>query len=235
MIALFKARFGTPTNDYGSGTEEEIMLALEMGKKVMLYCWNPSGDLSVEEKDGLEKIEALKRRLGGKVLYKSYTDASNLRSMLDFDLAMLLGELRAKSAAAGKPQLSLLCGDGARVGGLVSEFESAEEERVLAQRRVDYCIKCIEEVNPEAYSRCRRLRDVQSLQRPSDWAKTGEEIDRILGDVSYEALVSEGSRPRMATYGELKEELDAASRIAKDARLRLVEAMRDEVKADIGI
>ena len=124
---------------------------------------------------------------------------------------------------------------GARVGGLVSEFESAEEERVLAQRRVDYCIKCIEEVNPEAYSRYRGLRDIQSLQRPSDWAKTGKEIDRILGDVSYEALVSEGSRPRMATYGELKEELDAASRIAKDARLRLVEAMRDEVKADIGI
>ena len=144
VIALFKARFGTPTNDYGSGTEEEIMLALEMGKKVMLYCWNPSGDLSVEEKDGLEKIEALKRRLRGKVLYKSYTDASNLRSMLDFDLAMLLGELRAKSAAAGKPKLSLFCGDGALLVDRLVMLGTGVDEIADVEARARAVLDCLE-------------------------------------------------------------------------------------------
>ena len=36
-IAVLWTRFGTPTEKYGSGTEEEISLMIESGKQVFLY------------------------------------------------------------------------------------------------------------------------------------------------------------------------------------------------------
>ena len=36
-IAIFWTRFGTPTDDYNSGTEEEIDLLMKNGKQVFLY------------------------------------------------------------------------------------------------------------------------------------------------------------------------------------------------------
>ena len=36
-IAMFWSRFGTPTNGYGSGTEEEIGIMLDNKKQVFMY------------------------------------------------------------------------------------------------------------------------------------------------------------------------------------------------------
>ena len=36
-LGVFWTRFGTPTENYGSGTEEEIERMLSMGKQVFLY------------------------------------------------------------------------------------------------------------------------------------------------------------------------------------------------------
>ena len=37
VLGVFWTRFGTPTENYGSGTEEEIERMLDMGKQVFLY------------------------------------------------------------------------------------------------------------------------------------------------------------------------------------------------------
>ena len=36
-VAIMWGRFGTPTDEYGSGTEEEIEIMLSQGKQVFLY------------------------------------------------------------------------------------------------------------------------------------------------------------------------------------------------------
>ena len=36
-IAVFGTRFGTPTDEYGSGSEEEIEIMLKEGKQVFMY------------------------------------------------------------------------------------------------------------------------------------------------------------------------------------------------------
>ena len=36
-VAIFWTRFGTPTDEYGSGTEEEIEIMLQSGKQVFMY------------------------------------------------------------------------------------------------------------------------------------------------------------------------------------------------------
>ena len=37
LVGIFWTRFGTPTEKYGSGTEEEINIMLDAGKPVILY------------------------------------------------------------------------------------------------------------------------------------------------------------------------------------------------------
>ena len=36
-VAIFWTRFGSPTDEYGSGTEEEIEIMLQSGKQVFMY------------------------------------------------------------------------------------------------------------------------------------------------------------------------------------------------------
>jgi len=36
-VAIFKTRFGTPTDKYGSGSEEEVEIMLNAGRQVFLY------------------------------------------------------------------------------------------------------------------------------------------------------------------------------------------------------
>lgn len=106
VIAIFKQRYGSPTSDYGSGTEEEIMLALKTGKRVMLYCWEPMGGF-IDEIE-IEKINDLKRRLGKSVLYKSFSNCDDLREKMNYELAKLIGALREESSRIGIPALSLM-------------------------------------------------------------------------------------------------------------------------------
>ena len=63
ILAIFRERFGTPTSQYGSGTEEEIMLGLEMGKTVLVYFWEPGIGFVPKDAAQFSKISDLKKRL----------------------------------------------------------------------------------------------------------------------------------------------------------------------------
>ena len=58
LVAVFRMRMGSPTNDYISGTVEEISKFIEKGKKVLLYYYN--GLIEQSEIDSSEKIEQYK-------------------------------------------------------------------------------------------------------------------------------------------------------------------------------
>lgn len=64
ILAIFKERFGTPTSQYGSGTEEEIMLGLEMGKTVLVYFWEPENGFVPRDSAQFAKIAELSEYCG---------------------------------------------------------------------------------------------------------------------------------------------------------------------------
>lgn len=68
-IAIFWTRFGTPTDDYGSGTEEEIDLLLKNKKQVFLYFLDkpvpPSITDSPEYIESRKKITLLREKYDG--------------------------------------------------------------------------------------------------------------------------------------------------------------------------
>ena len=57
-LGVFWTRFGTPTESYGSGTEEEIERMLSMGKQVFLYFLDKPVHLSKFYPEQYKKIQA---------------------------------------------------------------------------------------------------------------------------------------------------------------------------------
>ena len=61
-VALFWTKFGTPTDKYGSGTEEEIEEMLSAGKQVFTYFLNMSVDPSTIDMEQYERVKSFKKR-----------------------------------------------------------------------------------------------------------------------------------------------------------------------------
>lgn len=77
-VAVFWTRFGTPTNEYGSGTEEEIEIMLNAGKQVFLYfCEKPIAPSEMDS-EGYKKVQDLKQKYNG--IYFSYYTAEEFES-----------------------------------------------------------------------------------------------------------------------------------------------------------
>lgn len=79
FIGILWKRYGTSTENYGSGTEQEFENALKSGSKVMFYFSNVP--VSPEEiiPEEFEKILKFKEKISDKGLYYEYN------SMLDFE------------------------------------------------------------------------------------------------------------------------------------------------------
>lgn len=117
VVAFFRGKLGTPTQLYESGTVEEIERALEAGKHVAVYFWEPADPDSSEPGSTVERdrIEAYRRSLGGRLLYKSYRGLEDLRSRLRFDLTSLAHDLENTAARSARPRLSLRCVEGSEL------------------------------------------------------------------------------------------------------------------------
>ena len=72
-VALLWTRFGTPTDQYGSGTEEEIEIMLEAGKQVFLYFSERPVSPSEMDSEGYAKVQALKQKYRNRGIYFSYS------------------------------------------------------------------------------------------------------------------------------------------------------------------
>lgn len=72
-VAVFWTRFGTPTDRYGSGTEEEIDIMLNSGKQVFMYfAEKPISPSSLDVKQ-YEKIKEFKEKYKDKGIYFTYS------------------------------------------------------------------------------------------------------------------------------------------------------------------
>ena len=80
-VAIFWTRFGTPTDKYGSGTEEEIELMLKNKKQVFMYfCDKPIAPSLVDEK-GRKKVQAFRKKYESRGLYYQYSTNEDFSQM----------------------------------------------------------------------------------------------------------------------------------------------------------
>lgn len=72
-VAVFWTRFGTPTDKYGSGTEEEIEEMIKSSKQVFLYFSDKPISPSAIDKEQYSKVTNFRNKYKDKGIYWSYT------------------------------------------------------------------------------------------------------------------------------------------------------------------
>lgn len=81
-IAIFWTRFGTTTDEFESGTEEEITRLIEQNKQVFLYFSQIPVQPNKIDLEQYKKIENFKNQYSDKGLYYEYNDIDEFKDVL---------------------------------------------------------------------------------------------------------------------------------------------------------
>lgn len=102
-VALFWTKFGTPTDKYGSGTEEEIEEMLAAGKQVFMYFFDKPVNPSSVDINQYKKVEEFKEKYRDRGIYFIVKDENELRQQLTNHLAMYFLPLVMKDKGEHMP------------------------------------------------------------------------------------------------------------------------------------
>lgn len=87
-IAIMWTKFGTPTEDYGSGTEEEIENMLASKKQVFMYFSQRPITPDKLNNDEYEKVKAFKEKYKDRGVYYTYASNEELESLVFAHLSL---------------------------------------------------------------------------------------------------------------------------------------------------
>lgn len=107
-VAIFWTRFGTPTDNYKSGSEEEIDLMLKDGKQVFLYfCEKPVKPGYDNEQ--YQRVQAYKTKYASKGIYSVYSSNEEFKELFNAHLTQHFLTVKKLDAIRSetRPQLSL--------------------------------------------------------------------------------------------------------------------------------
>ena len=99
-IAVFWSRVGTPTQEYDSGSVEEVERLARRGAKVMLY--RSSQPIPPEKLDTrqYERLTELMHQYKERGLIGQFADINDLKEMVNKDLSLLLGREKTQDTVA---------------------------------------------------------------------------------------------------------------------------------------
>lgn len=108
-VAVFWTKFGSPTDKYGSGTEEEIELMLAAGKQIFMYFSDKPISPSQNDYKGFQKIKEFRDKYKDKGIYSTYTTNEEFQNIFFAHLSKyFLSEQRVSEIQAARhPILSL--------------------------------------------------------------------------------------------------------------------------------
>lgn len=142
-VALLGVRFGTPTDNYGSGTEEEIENMLAQDKQVFMYFIERNVDPSKIDIEQYDKVRKFKEKYAEKGIYSTVKTAEELKIKFLNALTMYFMKLVAPNINEVEPKkaplLNVLSVDVKN--GVLSlghsnlkniEFVNGKKEKILA-------------------------------------------------------------------------------------------------------
>ena len=87
-VVIFWTKFGTPTDKYGSGTEEEIEEMLSSNKQVFMYFLDAPINPSNVDMEQYKKVQAFKEKYKDRGIYFIVKDEHELRQLFTNYLGM---------------------------------------------------------------------------------------------------------------------------------------------------
>jgi hypothetical protein len=92
LIGVFWTRFGTPTKDYDSGTEEEIEEHIKTGKPTMLYFSSQPVVPGSYDQEQFEKVQAFKEKCENKGIFEQYSSIEEFQKKLSDHIQIKINE-----------------------------------------------------------------------------------------------------------------------------------------------
>lgn len=122
-VAIFWTRFGSPTDEYGSGTEEEIDIMLQSGKQVFMYFSDKPVSPSQMNGEGYEKIKAFREKYKDRGIYFTYSSNEEFKKLFFAHLSKyFLADKKVKEyESAHRSELKLM---GINESGKLEEMAS---------------------------------------------------------------------------------------------------------------
>ncbi|RGF54606.1 hypothetical protein DV740_00765 [Roseburia sp. AF02-12] len=80
-VAILWTRFGTPTDEYGSGTEEEIEIMLSTGKQVFMYFSDKPLSPSQMNEESYKKVQAFCDKYKDRGIYFTYSSDEEFKTL----------------------------------------------------------------------------------------------------------------------------------------------------------
>lgn len=92
LIGVFWTRFGTPTEEYGSGTEEEIEEHIKTGKPTMLYFSTQPVVPDSLDTEQYEKVKEFKEKCKTRGIYEEYSTMEEFQNKLSEHIQMKINQ-----------------------------------------------------------------------------------------------------------------------------------------------
>lgn len=92
LICIFGTRIGTPTEDFQSGTIEEINKHLIAGKPVMIFFKQSVSDIASIDLEQLSKLQSFKKSIQGEALYWDYKDDIEFEKIISEKIQLHLND-----------------------------------------------------------------------------------------------------------------------------------------------
>ena len=80
-VAILWTRFGTPTDEYGSGTEEEVEIMLSSGKQVFMYFSDKPISPSQVDEENYKKVQSFREKYKDRGIYFTYSSDEEFKTL----------------------------------------------------------------------------------------------------------------------------------------------------------
>ena len=134
-IAIFWTRFGTKTDEYGSGTEEEIETLLQKGKQVFLYFSDIPINPSKHNAEQYAAVRKMRDKYSDKGLYCSYDNIGDFEKLLYSHLTSYFLTLqKIEEIQDNKPKLHIQTIDKGKKTNRIAIQKFIQSENSKAQK-----------------------------------------------------------------------------------------------------
>lgn len=106
-VAIFKNRFGSPTDKYESGTEEEIEKMLSGGRQVFLFFDESPVKMSEVDRGEYDKVQLFKEKYKDRGIFWSFSNEDEFRNIFRAHITRYFMTLSSDSSVEGKSNLEL--------------------------------------------------------------------------------------------------------------------------------
>lgn len=152
-VALFANKFGTPTDRYDSGTEEEIEDMVNSGKQVFLYFIERPIDPSTIDLKQLEKVREFKEKYSDKGIYSIIKSNEEFRKSflnhLTLYFLQLISEPQETKLTNRTPKLLFLMSDSTDNAVVTHSRFSTAKLFFGKEKEINEVIKQIDEIEIE--------------------------------------------------------------------------------------